>query len=177
MILNDQISFWMQALGDMVESIAGAILIDTKLNLDEVWRIFKPMLSPLVTPDKLELPPLRELNELCDSLGYFIKEKCIKKGDKVQAELSLQLQDVLLVREGQGPNRKTAKGDAAFILLKDLEVCFFSNAFLLKFSLLFSSDVTFFQKAGVYLLDLCFFYTIRSLKSSLIDNLLLSYDT
>lgn len=56
-----------------MESIAGAILIDTKLNLDEVWRIFKPILSPIVTPDKLELPPLRELIELCDSLGYFIK--------------------------------------------------------------------------------------------------------
>ncbi|KAH0969724.1 hypothetical protein GBA52_028320 [Prunus armeniaca] len=58
-----------KALGDMVESIAGAILIDSKLDLDEVWRIFKPLLSPIVTPDKLELPPLRELIELCDSLG------------------------------------------------------------------------------------------------------------
>ncbi|KAJ1382263.1 Ribonuclease III domain [Sesbania bispinosa] len=58
-----------KALGDLVESIAGAILIDTKLNLDEVWKVFNPLLSPIVTPDKLELPPLRELNQLCDSLG------------------------------------------------------------------------------------------------------------
>ncbi|KAF7840248.1 endoribonuclease Dicer-like protein 3a [Senna tora] len=110
-----------KALGDLVESIAGAILIDTKLDLEQVWRVFKPLLSPIVTPDKLELPPLRELLELSDSLGYFVKEKCRKKGDKVHAELSLQLQDDLLVREGQGPNRKTAKGEAAFHLLKDLE--------------------------------------------------------
>ncbi|KAF7134712.1 hypothetical protein RHSIM_Rhsim08G0003600 [Rhododendron simsii] len=110
-----------KALGDMVESIAGAILIDTKLNLDEVWRIFKPILSPIVTPDKLELPPLRELIELCDSLGYFIRETCIKKGEQSHAELRLQLEDVLLVGEGFGPNRKAAKGQAAFHLLKDLE--------------------------------------------------------
>uniref|UniRef100_A0A5B7CE62 Uncharacterized protein n=1 Tax=Davidia involucrata TaxID=16924 RepID=A0A5B7CE62_DAVIN len=110
-----------KALGDMVESIAGAILIDTKLNLDEVWRIFKPLLSPIVTPDKLELPPLRELIELCDSLGYFIKENCIKKGEMVHAELRLQLKDVLLVGEGFGQNRKAAKGQAALHLLKDLE--------------------------------------------------------
>ncbi|XAR57556.1 Ribonuclease III [Bertholletia excelsa] len=110
-----------KALGDMVESVAGAILIDSKLNLDEVWRIFKPILSPIVTPDKLELPPLRELIELCDSLGYFLKENCIKKGEIVHAELRLQLKDVLLVGEGFGQNRKAAKGQAALHLLKELE--------------------------------------------------------
>ncbi|XP_059641179.1 endoribonuclease Dicer homolog 3 [Cornus florida] len=110
-----------KVLADVVESIAGAILIDTKLNLDEVWRIFKPILPPIATPDKLELPPLRELIELCDSLGYFIKENCIEKGKMVRAELSVQLKDVLLVGEGFGQNRKVAKGQAALHLLKDLE--------------------------------------------------------
>lgn len=110
-----------KALGDMVESIAGAVLIDTKLNLDEVWRIFEPLLSPIVTPDKLELPPLRELIELCDSLGYFIKEKCTKKGETVHAELTLQLKDVLLIGKGQDRTRKTARGEAARCLLKELE--------------------------------------------------------
>ncbi|XVF48783.1 hypothetical protein PTKIN_Ptkin03bG0216400 [Pterospermum kingtungense] len=110
-----------KALGDMVESIVGAILIDTNLNLDEVWRIVEPLLSPIVTPDKLELPPLRELNELCDSLGYFIKEKCVNKGEMVHAELQLQLNDVLLVGEGFDRSRKVAKGKAATYLLKELE--------------------------------------------------------
>lgn len=106
-----------------MESIAGAILIDTKLNLDEVWKIVKPLLSPIVTPDKLELPPLRELIELCDSLGYFLKDHCMVKGDTVHAELRLQLKDELLVAEGCGQTRKNAKGQAALKLLKDLEVC------------------------------------------------------
>lgn len=115
--------FLLQALGDIVESIAGAILIDTKLNLDEVWRIYEPLLSPIVTPDKLELPGPRKLNELCDSLGYFIKEKCIQKGDMVHVELKLQLKDDLLVGEGYERSRKAAKGEAACHLLKELEVC------------------------------------------------------
>nr|AUH15439.1 dicer-like 3 protein [Dimocarpus longan] len=110
-----------KALGDLFESIAGAVLIDTKLNLDEVWRIFKPLLSPIVTPDKLELPPQRELNELCDSLGYFIKEKCTPKGDIVHAELRLQLEDVLLLGKGHDQNRKAARGKAASQLLKELK--------------------------------------------------------
>lgn len=112
----------LQALGDLVESIVGAILIDTNLNLDKVWRIVEPLLSPIVTPDKLELPPFRELNELCDSLGYFIKVKCINKGEVVQAELLLQLDHDLLVGEGFDRSRKIAKGKAASCLLKDLEV-------------------------------------------------------
>lgn len=99
------------------------MLIDSKLNLDKVWKVFKPLLSPIVTPDKLELPPWRELNQLCDSLRCFIKENCTKKGSVVHARLSVQLHDTLLVREAKGPNEKTAKGEAAFHLLKELEVC------------------------------------------------------
>ncbi|KAG6599127.1 Endoribonuclease Dicer-like 3a, partial [Cucurbita argyrosperma subsp. sororia] len=110
-----------KVLGDMVESIAGAILIDTKLNLDEVWKIYKPLLTPLVTPDKLELPPLRELIELCDSLGYFIKDKCTRKGEIFHAELRLQLQDVLLVGEGYERTRKASRGEAAQRILVQLE--------------------------------------------------------
>ncbi|KZV28338.1 endoribonuclease Dicer3a [Dorcoceras hygrometricum] len=110
-----------KALGDLVESIVGAILIDSKLDLDEVWKVVEPLLSPIVTPEKLELPPSRELIELCDSLGYFVKENYTPKGDVVHAELTLQLEDVLLNGQGSGSHRKAAKGMAALCLLKKLE--------------------------------------------------------
>ncbi|KAK1291521.1 hypothetical protein QJS10_CPB17g02656 [Acorus calamus] len=110
-----------KALGDMLESIAGAILIDVDLNLEKVWEIFKPLLSPIVTPDKIELPPLRELIELCSWLGYCIKTKCTMKGDRTVAELSVQLKDDLLVRQGCESKRKTAKAEAALHLLEDLK--------------------------------------------------------
>ncbi|KAJ9548492.1 hypothetical protein OSB04_021035 [Centaurea solstitialis] len=99
----------------------GAILLDTKLNIGEVWRIFEPLLSPIVTPDKLELPPLRELMEFCDSMGYFVKDACRSKGDGVIAELRLQLKDALLNSEGSGATRKIARGQAALQMLKELE--------------------------------------------------------
>ncbi|XP_028797129.1 endoribonuclease Dicer homolog 3a-like [Neltuma alba] len=110
-----------KALGDMVESIAGAILIDTNLDLDKVWRIFEPLLSPIVTPDSLKLPSLRKLNEMCHSLGYFIKERCIQVGDMVHSELRLQMEDVLLVGRGCERNKKAAKAAAASCLLDELE--------------------------------------------------------
>lgn len=111
-----------QVLGDMVESIAGAILIDTYLNLDKVWEVFKPLLCPMITPDKLELPPLRELIELCSHLGFFINTTCTKHGDEVVAELTVQLKDDLLVGYGHDINRKAAKAQAALVLLNELKV-------------------------------------------------------
>ncbi|KAG1355238.1 hypothetical protein COCNU_07G013500 [Cocos nucifera] len=110
-----------KVLGDIVESIAGAILIDTELNLDMIWGIFQPILSPIVTPDKLAFPPLRKLIELCSYLGYFINTKCTNTGEEVAAELAVQLKDELLVGRGCDRNRKSAKAQAAACLLKDLE--------------------------------------------------------
>ncbi|CAN1351384.1 Endoribonuclease Dicer homolog 3a [Linum perenne] len=117
-----------EALGDLIESIAGAVLVDTNLNYEEVWRIFEPLLSPIVTPEKLELPPFRELIELCGSLGYFTKEELMSKGDMVHAKLTLQLDDVLIVGEGYDQKKKYAKGKAAAQLLKDLEKRGYSRA-------------------------------------------------
>jgi len=101
---------------------AGAILIDSKLDLDLVWRVFKPLLSPIVTPENLELPPFRELNEWCDKNGYFIGIKCENQGDDTMAILNLQLKDLLLVRQGCGKNKVDAKAHAASLKLRDLEV-------------------------------------------------------
>ncbi|XP_062207830.1 endoribonuclease Dicer homolog 3a isoform X2 [Phragmites australis] len=111
-----------KVLGDIVESIAGAILIDTKLDLDIVWGVFKPLLSPIVTPESLELPPFRELLEWCAKNGYFLGIKCENRGDNIMAILNLQLNDVLLVRQGRGKNKIDAKAHAASLLLKDLEL-------------------------------------------------------
>uniref|UniRef100_A0A1D1ZF59 Endoribonuclease Dicer 3a n=1 Tax=Anthurium amnicola TaxID=1678845 RepID=A0A1D1ZF59_9ARAE len=110
-----------KVLGDIVESIAGAVLIDSNLDLDKVWELFEPLLSPIVTPYDLELAPFRELTELCASCGYFISITCSNEGDIVVAELRVQLKDVLLVRQGRDKNGKAAKGSAAILLLEDLE--------------------------------------------------------
>jgi endoribonuclease Dicer len=63
-----------------MESITGAIFIDTDFNVDLVWKIVEPLLSPLITPDKLALPPYRELLELCSHIGCFINSKSTSKG-------------------------------------------------------------------------------------------------
>jgi len=64
-----------KVLGDLIESIAGAILVDTAFDLECLWRIMKPILSPIITPETLVLHPLRELQELCCQHGYSLKWK------------------------------------------------------------------------------------------------------
>ncbi|KAG0500438.1 hypothetical protein HPP92_000510 [Vanilla planifolia] len=110
-----------KVLGDIVESIAGAILLDTKLDLGVLWGIFEPLLSPIVTPAMLELPPFRELSELCSRSGYFLNVACVDEDDMVLVTLDVQLKDVLLVRQARNKNIKSAKGQAALLLLNDME--------------------------------------------------------
>ena len=62
----------MQVLGDVIESIAGAIYVDSKCNKEIVWRSMKRLLEPLATPDTLEMDPVKELQEFCASRDYSI---------------------------------------------------------------------------------------------------------
>ena len=79
--------FPVQVLGDIMESITVAIFIDVNFNVDMVWKIVEPLLSPMITPDKLALPLYRELLELCSHLGCFINSKCTSKGEELIIEI------------------------------------------------------------------------------------------
>ncbi|CAM0950731.1 unnamed protein product [Alopecurus aequalis] len=110
-----------QVLGDIVESIAGAMLIDAKLDLDVVCGVFKPLLSLIVTPVNLELPPFRVLLEWCGKNGYFLETNFHTDREKIVATLDVQLKEKLLVRRSWGKSKKDAKAHAASMLLKDIE--------------------------------------------------------
>ncbi|RLN16547.1 hypothetical protein C2845_PM02G11130 [Panicum miliaceum] len=110
-----------KVLGDIMESITGAIFIDVNFNVDMVWKIVEPLLSPMITPDKLALPPYRELLELCSHLGCFINSKCTSKGEELIIEMTVQLRDELLIAQGHDRNRKSANAKAAARILVDLK--------------------------------------------------------
>ncbi|XP_020236092.1 dicer-like protein 4 isoform X2 [Cajanus cajan] len=57
-----------KALGDLVESCVGAILLDSGFNLDKVWKIMTSFLDPIMKfSSSLQLSPVRDLRELCQS--------------------------------------------------------------------------------------------------------------
>ncbi|GLJ16876.1 hypothetical protein SUGI_0290980 [Cryptomeria japonica] len=58
-----------KALADIVESIAGAVFVDSENSVDKVWKVFEPLLQPLVGPETLERHPVAEHQELCQKEG------------------------------------------------------------------------------------------------------------
>nr|AJA90756.1 Dicer-like 3 [Cycas revoluta] len=111
-----------KVLGDLVESLAGALLVDTRFDLDRVWEIMKPILSPIVSPETLNLHPLRELLELCYQKGYCISWKFTKQGKLTVASVEVQLEDSsVIVGTGSKMNKKTAKKVAAEHILSLME--------------------------------------------------------
>lgn len=60
----------LQVLADFIESVAGAIFIDSGYNKEIVFQSIRPLLEPFVTPKTLKLNPTRELCELCNKKGF-----------------------------------------------------------------------------------------------------------
>ncbi|GLJ31492.1 hypothetical protein SUGI_0631970 [Cryptomeria japonica] len=108
-----------QVLGDILESISGAILVDTQLELDIVWEKIKPILSPSTGKNKtIELQPVRELRELCDQQHYNYSSDITKKENVSVATVQIQIE---ICGEGSDTNKKSAQIKAAKHALAQLK--------------------------------------------------------
>ncbi|GLJ31484.1 hypothetical protein SUGI_0631810 [Cryptomeria japonica] len=112
-----------KVLGDLIESISGAILVDNRLKPNIVWDKIYPILSPIVTPENVVPQPLRELYELCDQHHYKYNWKPITKTENVNvATVQIQLEDFSIHGEGSDKNTKFAMTKAAKDALATLQV-------------------------------------------------------
>ncbi|XP_029129825.1 endoribonuclease Dicer homolog 2 isoform X2 [Cajanus cajan] len=100
-----------KVLGDIVESLAGAILVDSGYNEEVVWESIRPLLEPLVTPETLKLHPIRELNELCQKRNYqVIRDTGSRKDGVTSYRMEVEADGVIHQFEYLGPALKdTAK--------------------------------------------------------------------
>jgi endoribonuclease Dicer len=113
----------MQVLGDILESISGAILVDSRLRRNVVWEKIKPILSPIATPENVELQPLRELYELCEQKHYEYKWMAITKTGNVNvATVKIEVKKSIVFGEGSDINTRFAKTKAAKHALAQLKV-------------------------------------------------------
>nr|AJA90765.1 Dicer-like 3 [Ephedra trifurca] len=111
-----------KVLGDILESIAGAILVDNGFNLEQVWNVMKPLLSPIVTCSSRYLHPIREVNEICDSNGFVSKWSKVLKGDRAAiTRMEVTLKDCVIVGESTKVSVKNAKKEAASKILMQLD--------------------------------------------------------
>ncbi|CAH9090311.1 unnamed protein product [Cuscuta europaea] len=116
-----------KVLGDIVESIAGAIYLDSGCNTAAVWRVFQPLLHPMVTPNTLPMHPVRELQERCQHQAAGLEYKAYRNGNIATVEVYV---DGVQVGIAQNPQKKMAQKLAArnaLVALKEMAVAAQAN--------------------------------------------------
>ncbi|KAG0553607.1 hypothetical protein KC19_12G024900 [Ceratodon purpureus] len=121
-----------KVLGDLVESIAGAILLDTCFDLDKVWAVMMPLLEPIVTPDTLDLHPVTDLEELCAregfNLNFYDQHSKDKRTSTVKYEIHIN-DEICVDGISCQLKKKIAKKDAAWKVLSKLKTHGFKEKF------------------------------------------------
>lgn len=111
-----------KVLGDIVESIAGAIFLDGGCNTAAVWQVFQPLLNPMVTPETLPMHPVRELQERCQQQAEGLEYKATRSGNLATVEVYV---DGVQVGVAHNPQKKMAQKLAArnaLVALKEKEM-------------------------------------------------------
>ncbi|XP_071691870.1 ribonuclease 3-like protein 3 [Rutidosis leptorrhynchoides] len=64
-----------KVLADILESLIGAIFIDTNSSMDVTWEVVERLLQPLITPENLKPQPVAKFNEACQKMKLKPKAK------------------------------------------------------------------------------------------------------
>ncbi|EFJ07437.1 hypothetical protein SELMODRAFT_429804 [Selaginella moellendorffii] len=92
----------------------------TNFDLEKLWRVVLPLLSPLVTPATLRFHPVRILMELCARKGMKVS---FFRTEATTTEVRVTFGEESLVETSQEKPRKSAKIDAALKMLASLQTC------------------------------------------------------
>ncbi|TMW86618.1 hypothetical protein EJD97_021111 [Solanum chilense] len=113
-----------KVLGDVIESLGGAIFVDSGFNKDITFQSIRPLLEPLVTPQTVKLQPVRELSELCDQKGY-IKKKDVVSHENGVAYITVEVEANGVIHKStcSGRDKIMAKKVASKNVLKSLKEC------------------------------------------------------
>ncbi|CAM6101530.1 unnamed protein product [Calypogeia fissa] len=110
-----------KVLGDLLESLAGAVLVDTGFDTNKVWDVFEPLLQPIVTPKKLQLHPVKELGELCDKKKITYKYFPSSKGTQRLGMYKVIIRKETIVAKAEKPDKTSAQRRAAYKMLRKLK--------------------------------------------------------
>lgn len=113
-----------QVLGDLVESCIGAILLDSGFDLKRVWKIMLSFLDPIMNFSKLQLSPIRELQELCQSRNWDLQFPTLKKDKEFTVEAIVNGEGICETASATCLNIKAARRMAAKDLFSRLKVKF-----------------------------------------------------
>lgn len=111
-----------RVLGDIIESLAGAVCIDSEYDSNIVFQSIRPLLEPLVSPETMKLHPVRELKELCQRLHLDMK-KPVKSFENGRATIIVEVEvnGVTYKHTSTASDKKTAERLACKEALRSLK--------------------------------------------------------
>ncbi|XP_012286436.1 endoribonuclease Dcr-1 [Orussus abietinus] len=109
-----------KALGDVFESLAGAIYLDSRMSLDAVWGVYYRIMKSEIEQFSTNVPksPIRELLELEPETAKFGKPEKLADGRRVRVTVDVFGKGSF---KGIGRNYRIAKCTAAKCALKKLK--------------------------------------------------------
>ncbi|KAJ4824762.1 hypothetical protein Tsubulata_024394 [Turnera subulata] len=111
-----------KVLGDVIESLAGAILVDSGYNKQVVFQSMRPLLEPLITPETVKLHPVRELNELCQKQHFDRRKTVFSRTNNIaSATVEVDVNGTIFRHTSSTGDRKTAEKLASKEVLKALK--------------------------------------------------------
>ncbi|KAH8501303.1 hypothetical protein H0E87_016207 [Populus deltoides] len=118
-----------KVLGDVIESLAGAILVDSGYNKEVVFESIRPLLEPLITPETLRLQPVRELNELCQRQHFDYKKPIVSRnGRNASVTIEVEANGLIFKHTATVADKETAKKLASKEVLKALKESNFATS-------------------------------------------------
>jgi endoribonuclease Dicer len=105
-----------KCLGDIFESVAGAIFLDSNKSFDAVWKVYYGLMKPYIDKFTANVPksPIRELFELEPETAKFEKPERTIDG-KIRVAVNVLGRGKF---KGVGRNYRIAKNAAAKLALK-----------------------------------------------------------
>ncbi|MCO5573907.1 hypothetical protein L7F22_027682 [Adiantum nelumboides] len=108
-------------LGDILESLSGAILVDGGFKLSVVWQVFESILQPLISAHRIKFHPVRELLELCQHKHVACKENLDKCDKQIGFTFEVHLDNHVVEGSAISKDKKSAKRQAALVALAKLK--------------------------------------------------------
>ncbi|GMI87814.1 DICER-LIKE 2, dicer-like 2 [Hibiscus trionum] len=111
-----------KVLGDVMESLAGAIFVDSGYNKEVVFRSIRPLLEPMISPETMTVHPVRELHELCQREHYELREPVVSRDGGVSSiTIEVEANGRVFKHTSTASDKKMAKKLASKEVLKALK--------------------------------------------------------
>jgi endoribonuclease Dicer len=110
-----------KVLGDLVESCLGALFLDCGFNLNHVWTMMLSFLDPVKNLSNLQISPIKELIELCQSYKWDREISATKKDGAFTVELKVTKNGCCLTVSATGRNKREGTKKAAQLMITNLK--------------------------------------------------------